>query len=75
MSKNQNLSLEKIHEKNVSTFQAVIMTSQESRFINEQANLGFITLDEKPTTISINKFKEDRLKVEAKTESVDEPVD
>jgi len=68
MSKEQNLSLENIHKKGVSTFTAVIMAAQEARFINEQSNLGFISLEEKPTTIAINKFKNDRLKIQ-KSES------
>ncbi|HAO98686.1 MAG TPA: hypothetical protein DCQ83_01440 [Fibrobacteres bacterium] len=61
MSKNQHLSIETCYEKGVSPFRAVIMASQEARFINEQANLGFIKLSEKPTTISLHKFKNDRL--------------
>lgn len=61
MSKNQHLSLEACYAKGISPFRAVIMSSQEARFINEQANLGFIKLSEKPTTISLNKFKNDRL--------------
>ncbi len=63
MSKDQSLSLENVYNKNISTFQAVIMAAQEARFINEQANLGFIELNEKPTTIAIHKFKQDRIKV------------
>jgi hypothetical protein len=39
------------------------MSSQEARFINEQANLGFIKLAEKPTTIAIQKFKDGRLEI------------
>ena len=61
MSKNQHLSLEACYAKGISPFRAVIMSSQEARFINEQANLGFIKLSEKPTTISLHKFKNDRL--------------
>ncbi len=61
MSKNQHLSIEACYAKGISPFRSVIMTSQEARFINEQANLGFIKLSEKPTTISLNKFKNDRL--------------
>ena len=61
MSKNQHLSIEACYAKGISPFRSVIMTSQEARFINEQANLGFIKLTEKPTTISLNKFKNDRL--------------
>jgi DNA-directed RNA polymerase subunit K/omega len=63
MSKEQNLSLEAVYAKGVSTFSAVMMTAYEARFINEQANLGFIELKEKPTTIAIQKFKEDKLKI------------
>ncbi len=63
MSKNQHLSLEDCYAKGFSPCRAVIMTAQEARFINEQANLGFIKLSEKPATISIHKFKNDRLAV------------
>lgn len=63
MSKNQHLSLETCYSKDLSPFKSVIMTSQEARFINEQANLGFIKLNEKPTTIAIQKFKENRLEI------------
>jgi hypothetical protein len=61
VSKNQHLSLEDCYAKGFSPFRAVIMSSQEARFINEQANLGFIKLSEKPSTIAIHKFKNDRL--------------
>jgi len=63
MSKDQNLSLEAVYSKNLSTFKAVMMTAYEARFINEQANLGFIELTEKPTTIAVHKFKNDKLKI------------
>ena len=63
MSKNQHLSLETCYGKEISPFKAVIMSSQEARFINEQANLGFIKLSEKPTTIAVHKFKNERLAV------------
>jgi hypothetical protein len=61
MSKNQHLSLEDCYAKGYSPCRAVIMSAQEARFINEQANLGFIKLSEKPATIAIHKFKNDRL--------------
>lgn len=61
MSKNQHLSLETCYSKDISPFKSVIMSSQEARFINEQANLGFIKLSEKPTTIAIQKFKDGKL--------------
>lgn len=63
MSKYQHLSLETCYNKDLSPFKSVIMTSQEARFINEQANLGFIKLNDKPTTIAIQKFKDNRLEL------------
>lgn len=63
MSKYQHLSLETCYSKDLSPFKSVIMTSQEARFINEQANLGFIKLNDKPTTIAIQKFKDNRLEL------------
>ncbi len=63
MSKDQNLSLETVYGKDISTFTAVMMAAHEARFINEQANLGFIELTEKPTTIAIHKFKADKLQL------------
>jgi DNA-directed RNA polymerase subunit K/omega len=63
VSKNQHLSLETCYGKDISPFKSVIMSSQEARFINEQANLGFIKLAEKPTTIAIQKFKDGKLEI------------
>ncbi len=63
MSKNQHLSIEDCYNRGSSPFFAVMMCSQEARFINEQANLGFIKLTEKPATIAIHKFKDRRLEM------------
>jgi DNA-directed RNA polymerase subunit K/omega len=46
-----------------SSFKAVVMMSKEARFINNQAYQGFIQLEEKPTTIAMNKFKQNKLSV------------
>ena len=65
-----------------SVFRAVVMMAQEARFINKQANQGYITLTKKPTTIAMYKFKEGKLtltekkagdQVEAETAAVAEP--
>jgi DNA-directed RNA polymerase subunit K/omega len=61
MSKNQHQSLETCYSKDISPFKSVIMSAQEARFIKEQANLGFIKLNEKPTTIAIQNFKDGKL--------------
>jgi DNA-directed RNA polymerase subunit K/omega len=70
VSKNQHLSLETCYSKDLSPFKSVIMTAQEARFINEQANLGFIKLTEKPTTIAIQKFKDNKLEIVKDGEAV-----
>lgn len=46
-----------------SMFKAVKMMAEEARFINEQANMGFIELNKKPTTIAMGKFLDERLEV------------
>jgi DNA-directed RNA polymerase subunit K/omega len=46
-----------------SSFKAVVMMAKESRFINQQAHQGFIQLEEKPTTIAMNKFRQDKLSI------------
>lgn len=46
-----------------STFKAVVMMAHEARFINEQARMGFIELEKKPTTIAMYKFKQNRLEM------------
>ncbi len=52
-----------------STFRAVVMMAQEARFINEQARAGYLQLSMKPTTIAMDKFKADRLKVLSRQEA------
>jgi DNA-directed RNA polymerase subunit K/omega len=47
-----------------SAFKAVVMMAREARFINEQAQAGFIELEVKPTTIAMNKFKQNRLRID-----------
>jgi DNA-directed RNA polymerase subunit K/omega len=51
-----------------SSFKAVVMMSKEARFINNQAYQGFIQLEEKPTTIAMNKFKHNKLSIVANEE-------
>lgn len=44
-----------------STFRAVVMMAHEARFINDQARAGYLQLSMKPTTIAMDKFKDDKL--------------
>ncbi len=46
-----------------SLFKAVKIMAEEARFINEQASMGFIELNKKPTTIAMSKFKAGRLEI------------
>ncbi len=52
-----------------SVFRAVVMMSQEARFVNKQATQGYITLTKKPTTIAMYKFKEGKLSISDKKAS------
>ena len=60
----ERISLDEIYANDKcegSAFRAVKMMSEEARFINEQANMGFIELSKKPTTIAMSKFKAEKL--------------
>jgi hypothetical protein len=46
-----------------SLFRAVKMMAEEARFINEQAHMGYIELNRKPTSIAMRKFKDHRLEM------------
>ena len=64
-----------------SVFRAVVMMAHEARFLNNQANQGYIKLNKKPTTIAMYKFKEGRLSMTEKSnndvtaEAVNTPVE
>jgi hypothetical protein len=61
---NEHISLDDVYQSEGakgSVFRAVKMMAEESRFINEQARLGYIKLTRKPTTIAMTKFKADKL--------------
>lgn len=52
-----------------SVFRAVVMMAQEARFVNKQANQGYINLTKKPTTIAMYKFKEGKLSISDKKQN------
>jgi hypothetical protein len=65
---NEHISLDDIYSNEAaqgSVFRAVKLMAEEARFINEQANMGFIELSQKPTTIAMTKFKAQRLEAVA----------
>jgi hypothetical protein len=57
MPMKEHLPLETCYAKNLSAFRSVIMAAQEARFINEQANLGFIKLTESQRPLRLKNSK------------------
>jgi len=55
------LELEKLEKKGMSRYKAVLMASQEARFINDQMRHGNIDSAEKPTTLALRKLFEGRV--------------
>jgi DNA-directed RNA polymerase subunit K/omega len=47
------LELEKLENRGISRYKAVLMASQEARFINDQIKLNIINTKEKPTTLAL----------------------
>lgn len=64
------LELEKLENRGISRYKAVVMASQEARFINDQIKLDIINTKEKPTTLALKWLFEGRVVVneDAKTE-------
>jgi len=55
------LQLEKLEKKGISRYKAVLMASQEARFINEQIRLDIINTKEKPTSLALKRLFEGRV--------------
>jgi DNA-directed RNA polymerase subunit K/omega len=47
------LELEKLENRGISRYKAVLMASQEARFINDQIKLNIINTKDKPTTLAL----------------------
>jgi hypothetical protein len=62
------LELEKLENRGISRYKAVLMASQEARFINDQVKLDIINTKEKPTTLALKWLFEGRV-VENEEES------
>jgi DNA-directed RNA polymerase subunit K/omega len=62
------LELEKLENRGISRYKAVLMASQEARFINDQVKLAIINTKEKPTTLALRWLFEGRV-VENEEES------
>ncbi|MCL2181897.1 MAG: DNA-directed RNA polymerase subunit omega [Chitinispirillia bacterium] len=61
MSDLYELELETLEKKGVSRYKAVLMASQEARYINSQIRVGNLTTKDKPTTLALKKLFEGRV--------------
>ena len=55
------LELEKLENRGISRYKAVLMASKEARYINDQIKLGILTTKEKPTSLSLKWLHEGRV--------------
>ena len=64
------LEVEELESRGISRYKAVLMASQEARFINNQIRLDITKTTEKPTTLALQRLFEGRV-VEADKEEED----
>jgi len=64
------LELEMLEKKGVSRYKAVLMASQEARFVNNQLRMGIIESKEKPTTLALRKLFEGRVVEDVEEQAV-----
>ena len=55
------LELDKLEKRGISRYKAVLMASQEARFINDQIRLDIINTKEKPATLALKWLFEGRI--------------
>jgi len=55
------LELEKLEKRGINRFKAVLMASQEARFINDQVRLGIIKSSDKPTSMALQRLYDGRV--------------
>jgi DNA-directed RNA polymerase subunit K/omega len=55
------LDLEQLEKRGINRYKAVLMASQEARFINDQIRLDIINSTDKPTTIALQRLFEGRV--------------
>jgi len=64
------LELELLEKKGVSRYKAVLMASQEARFVNNQLRMGIIESKDKPTTLALRKLFEGRVVEDVEEQAV-----
>ena len=50
------LDLEKLEKRGINRYKAVLMASQEARFINDQIRLEMLNTTDKPTTLALKRL-------------------
>jgi DNA-directed RNA polymerase subunit K/omega len=55
------VELDELEKRGINRYKAVIMASQEARFINDRVRLGIIKDEEKPTTSALKRLFEGRV--------------
>jgi DNA-directed RNA polymerase subunit K/omega len=55
------LDIEKLEKRGINRYKAVLMASQEARFINDQIRLDILQTNEKPTTLALKRLFEGRV--------------
>lgn len=55
------LDLEELEKRGINRYKAVLMASQEARFINDQIRLDVVETKEKPTTLALKRLFEGRV--------------
>jgi DNA-directed RNA polymerase subunit K/omega len=61
MSDLLELDLDELEKRGINRYKAVLMASQEARFINDQIRLDVIETKEKPTTLALKRLFEGRV--------------
>ena len=55
------LDLDKLEKRGINRYKAVLMASQEARFINDQIRLDITKATDKPTTMAIRRLFDGRV--------------
>jgi DNA-directed RNA polymerase subunit K/omega len=55
------LDLEQLEKRGINRYKAVLMASQEARYINDQIRLDIIVSTDKPATIALQRLFEGRV--------------
>ena len=55
------IDLDQLERRGIDRYKAVIMASQEARFINDQIRLNIIEPTDKPTTMALKRLYEGRV--------------